>query len=164
LSGPLTIRAAERQDVPLVFTLIGELAEYERLSNQVRGSPELLADGLFGADAAAEAVIAELDSEPVGFALYYRTFSTFECRPGIWLEDLFVRPEHRRAGVGRALLAHLARLAVQRSCARLEWAALDWNAPALGFYDTLDARLLDDWRMLRLDGAALERLAASSAS
>jgi GNAT superfamily N-acetyltransferase len=164
LSGRVSIRAAERQDVALVFTLIGELAQYERLSDQVRGSQELLAVGLFGPDDAAEAVIAELDSEPVGFALHYRTFSTFECRPGIWLEDLFVRPEHRRAGVGRALLAHLARLAVQRGCARLEWAALDWNAPALGFYATLDARVLDDWRMLRLDGAALERLAASSAS
>jgi GNAT superfamily N-acetyltransferase len=145
-----------------VFALIGELADYERLSDQVRGSEDLLAGWLFGPDAVAEAVIAELDSEPVGFALYYTTFSTFECRPGIWLEDLFVRPEHRRAGAGRALLAHLARLAVERGFARLEWAALDWNSMALSFYDGLGARVLEEWRMLRLDGAALEGLVSDA--
>jgi GNAT superfamily N-acetyltransferase len=160
LSGPVQIRAAEPDDVALVFTLIGELAEYEKLSDQVRGSEELLASWLFGPDAAAEAVIAEIGAETAGFALYYRTFSTFESRPGIWLEDLFVRPEHRRSGAGRALLAHLAQLTVQRGFTRLEWAALDWNSLALGFYDGLGARVLEDWRVLRLDGVALERLAS----
>jgi GNAT superfamily N-acetyltransferase len=157
----LTIRHARSEDVPTLYRLIAALAEYERLSHELRGSEGLLAAGLFGPDANAEALIAEIDGAVVGFALYFHTFSTFECRRGIWLEDLFVLPEHRQSGVGRALLSRLARLGVERGCARLEWAALDWNEPALRFYGSLGARELGDWRTLRLDGEALALLADS---
>ena len=160
MSGPLQIRRAAPGDVGTIVELIKQLAEYERLADQVHGDERLLAEGLFGADANAEALLAELDGEPVGFALFFHTFSTFECRRGIWLEDLFVVPEQRRAGVGGALLSRLAELAVQRECARLEWAALDWNEPALRFYDRLGARRLDAWKLLRLDGQALVKVAA----
>lgn len=162
------VRPAERADAALVLTLIRELAEYERLSGEVRATDELIAEHLFGPQPAAEALIAEGDAgagdergQPIGFALFFTTFSTFLGRPGIWLEDVFVRPQHRRRGVGRALLAELARLAVQRGHGRLEWAALDWNAPALGFYRGLGARPMDDWITHRLDGEALRRLASS---
>ena len=125
------------------------------------GNEELLREALFGERPSAEALIAEIDGEPVGFALYHGTFSTWERRPGIWLEDLYVPPEHRRAGVGLALLSHLAQVTVERGCARLEWAALEWNTPALNFYDKLGATRLHEWRMHRLDGARLERVAAA---
>jgi GNAT superfamily N-acetyltransferase len=159
LSAQVEIRAARPADVELIFSLIVQLAEYERAPSQVKGTPQLLAESLFGATPAAEAVIAELDGEPVGFALFYTTFSTWECRPGIWLEDLYVPPGHRRGGVGRALLAHVAAIAVTRGCTRLEWTALDWNEPALGFYRKLGARQLDDWVTHRLDGPSLEAAA-----
>jgi GNAT superfamily N-acetyltransferase len=139
--------------------MIVELAEYERAREHVVGSPELLADALFGPRPAAQAVIAELDGLGVGFALFYRTFSTWECRPGIWLEDLYVSPEHRGSGAGRALLSHLARITVQHGYPRLEWAALDWNTPALDFYAQAGASLLGDWRIHRLAGDALQRVA-----
>lgn len=145
----------------MIFTLIAELAAYERAPEQVAGTPELLAAALFGDTPSAEALIAEVDGRAVGFALFHGTFSTWECRPGIWLEDLYVPPEHRRGGVGRALLSHLASIAVERGCARLEWAALHWNTPALEFYEQLGARRLDEWVMHRLDGPALERAAAA---
>lgn len=157
----MRIRAAERADVPLLLTLIRELAEYERLADRVVGTEELLAAHLFGEQPAAEAVFAELDGEPVGFALYFTTFSTFLCRPGIWLEDLFVRPDHRRVGIGRALLRHVARVAVERGHGRLEWSALDWNEPALEFYAELGARPLGDWIVHRLDGDRLMGVAAA---
>lgn len=144
----------------MIFSMIVELATYERARHAVTGDERLLAQALFGAHPAAEAVIAELGDASVGFAVFHGTFSTWECRPGIWLEDLYVPPEHRRAGVGRALLAHLAATAIQRGCARLEWAALDWNEPALRFYDKLGATRLEQWRMHRLDGAALAHVAA----
>lgn len=143
----------------LIFSLILELAAYERAPEQVKGDERLLAEALFGHKPAAEALIAELGGDPVGFALYYATFSTWECRPGIWLEDLYVPPEHRRAGVGQALLSQLAAVAVERGCTRLEWSALDWNAPALDFYAKLGATRLDQWRVHRLDGDALSRVA-----
>ncbi len=155
----LVIRTAERRDVPLIFSLIAELATYERAPDQVRGDERLLADALCGPHPSAEALIAELDGDPVGFALFYSTFSTWECRPGLWLEDLYVPPEHRRAGVGVALLRHLAAIALERGCTRLEWAALDWNTPALDFYEKLGATRLDQWRVHRLDGDALMRVA-----
>ncbi len=158
------IRVAEASDVELIFSLINELAEYERAPEEVTGTPELLHDALFGPRPSAEAVIAELAGEPVGFALFHGTFSTWECRPGLWLEDLYVPPRHRRAGVGGALLAHIASVAVARGCARLEWAALDWNTPALDFYAKLKAKPLGDWVMHRLDGEALRRVAASAGS
>jgi GNAT superfamily N-acetyltransferase len=161
LTSRITIRAAEPRDLKLIFSLIVELARYERAAEQVTGSPELLGDALFGPRPSAEALIAELDSRPAGFALFHGSFSTWECRPGLWLEDLYVAPEHRRGGVGRALLAAVAAIAVDRGCARLEWAALDWNAPALEFYEKLDAARRDEWVMHRLDGRALRRVAAS---
>ena len=139
--------------------MIVELAEYERAREKVVGTPELLTKALFGPEPMAEAVIAEVSDEPVGFALFYTTFSTWQCLPGVWLEDLFVRPTRRRGGVGRALLSHVARVAVERACGRLEWAALDWNTPALEFYEGLGAHTLGEWKLHRLDGAALERVA-----
>ncbi len=158
----ILIRAAAPPDVPLIFSLISQLAEYERAPEKVVGTPELLDHALFGPRPAAEAVIAEVETEPVGFALFHGTFSTWECRPGIWLEDLFVPPEHRRLGVGRALLQHVAAIAVERGCARLEWAALDWNAPALDFYAGLGAGTLDEWLMHRLDGDRLRAVARAA--
>jgi GNAT superfamily N-acetyltransferase len=155
----LVIRPAERFDVPVIFALIRELAIYEQALEQVTGDELLLADALFGPNRSAEALVAELDDQPVGLALFYRSFSTWECRPGIWLEDLYVPPEHRRIGIGRALVRHLAALAIDRGYARLEWAALDWNTPALDFYERLGARRLDQWRMHRLDGTALRQVA-----
>lgn len=139
--------------------LIVELAEFERAPEQVTGTPGLLDAALFGEGPFAQAVIAERDGQPAGFALFHGTFSTWECRPGIWLEDLYVPPRHRRAGVGAALLAHLAQVALQRGCARLEWNALDWNAPALAFYEKLGAARLSAWELHRLDGEALAHVA-----
>lgn len=153
------LRPAERGDVDTVYELILALSEYERLRHQVRGTRELLETALFGPRRHAEAVIAELDSSPVGFALFFHTFSTFLCRPGLWLEDLFVVPEHRRGGIGRLLLSHVAAVAVQRGCARLEWSVLGWNEPALEFYSALGAETLTEWQTLRLDGTALRALA-----
>ena len=129
------IRPAEPADISLILALIVELAEYERAVGDAVGTEEQLAAALFGSEPLAEAVIAELDEIPVGFALFFTTFSTWLCLPGIWLEDLYVRPQHRRAGIGRALFAHVAGIAVQRGCGRMEWSALDWNTPALSFYD-----------------------------
>ena len=126
------------------------------------GTEEDLDRHLFGGRPAAEAVVAELDGEPAGFALFTTSFSTFLCRPGIWLEDVFVRPEHRRAGIGRALVEQLAALAVERGCGRVEWSALDWNEPALAFYRELGARPLTDWIVHRVDGGALRSLGASA--
>jgi GNAT superfamily N-acetyltransferase len=162
LSPELTIRAAEPADVELIYSLIVELAAYEHARAEVCGTPELLEQALFGAPPSAEALVAELGGDPVAFAVYYTTFSTWECRPGIWLEDLYVPPEHRRAGVGAALLSELARITVERGYTRLEWAALDWNAPALDFYAKLGARRLNEWQLHRLDGAALERVAGAT--
>ncbi len=160
----MRIRDAAPADVPLLYSMIVALAEYERAPEQVTGTEEMLGRALFGAAPAAEAVIAELDGLPVGFALFYSTFSTWACLPGIWLEDLFVPPEHRRAGVGAALLQHLARVAVERGCPRLEWTALDWNVPALNFYAKLGAEVLAEWDTHRLHGAALEVLASGASS
>lgn len=162
LGAPVRIRAAEPADVDLIFSLVVELAEYERAREKVTGTPGLLADALFGPRPSAEALIAELHGQPVAFALFHGSFSTWETRPGIWLEDLYVPPEHRRAGIGRALLAEVASIALARGCARLEWTALDWNTPALEFYAQLGAERLDRWTMHRLDGAALKRVAAES--
>lgn len=150
------IRAAREDDTELIFSLIVALAEYERAPEHVRGTPELLREALFGADPSAEAVIAERAGEAVGFALFHRTFSTWECRPGLWLEDLYVPPEHRRSGVGVELFRHVARTALERGYARLEWAALHWNTPALDFYARLSAEVLDEWKLHRLSGQALD--------
>ena len=136
----LSIRPATAADLPLIAQLIRELAEYEKLAHEVRFDEAVLGAKLFGARPYAEVVIGELSGIPQGFALFFHNFSTFEGRPGIYLEDLFVRPSARGSGLGKALLSHLAALAVERDCARLEWSVLDWNAPAIGFYQALGAR------------------------
>ena len=151
----LIIRPATRADLPLIAQFIRDLAEYEKLAHEVRFDEATLAGHLFGSRPMAEVVIGEVGGEPQGFALFFHNFSTFEGRPGLYLEDLFVRPAARGSGLGRALLAYLAGLAVERGCARLEWSVLDWNAPAIGFYEKLGARAMSDWTIMRVDGEAL---------
>lgn len=158
----ISIRPAARSDLPLIAALIRELAEYEKLADAVRFDTTMLGEHLFGARPTAEVRIGESGGIAAGFALFFHNFSTFEGKPGIYLEDLFVRPASRGSGLGRALLEHLAALAVARGCARLEWAGLDWNEPAIGFYRKLGARPLDDWTVMRLDGAELAQLGASA--
>jgi GNAT superfamily N-acetyltransferase len=153
------IRPAEPADVPVVAELIWQLARFEKLENEVVLTEELLMAGLFGARPYAEAVLAEEDGEPIGFALFFHTFSTFLARPGLYLEDLFVLPEHRGRGVGRDLLSHLAQLAVERGCGRLEWAVLNWNKEAIRFYERLGAHPNSEWTVYRLAGEALQALA-----
>jgi GNAT superfamily N-acetyltransferase len=156
------IRPAHLNDVPLIMDLIRQLADYERAPEAVTGSEAELSEALFGEDAVAEAVIAELEGRAAGFAVFYRTFSTWLCRPGLWLEDLFVLPAERRSGVGRALLEHLAQLALARGYARLEWSALKWNTPAIDFYDAIGAAQLDEWQVFRLTGTSLRELAGET--
>ena len=158
----LTIESASGRDAPLVLRFIKELAEYERVAEKVEATEELLREELFGARPAAEVVIARRAGEPVGFALFYQIFTTYAGRRGLHLEDLYVRPQERGRGAGRALLAHLARVAAERGCVRVEWAVLDWNEPAIGFYRRLGAKPFDDWKIFRLAGDALERLAGSA--
>jgi GNAT superfamily N-acetyltransferase len=158
-SGPFQIVPAGERDVPLVLSFIRKLAEYEKLSDQVVATEELLREGLFGARRVAEVVVAYMGEEPVGFALYFHNFSTFAGRAGIYLEDLFVEPAHRGKGFGKALLKHVAQVAVERGCGRFEWAVLDWNTPAIDFYRSLGAVPLDDWTLFRLTGDALRRVA-----
>jgi len=147
-----------------MFSLIVELAEYEHAADQVVGTEEMLETALFGSQPVAEALIADLGDEPAGFALFYTSFSTWQCVPGIWLEDLVVREQFRGTGVGRALVRELAALALQRGYGRLEWAVLDWNAPAIAFYDRLGASSADEWRLRRLDGEALQSVASGERS
>ena len=156
----LEIRAATEEDVPLILSLIKELAEYERLSHEVVATEEVLRDSLFGERPVAEVLIGQLGDEPVGFALFFHNFSTFLGKPGIYLEDLYVRPEFRGAGIGRALLVHLARLARERGCGRLEWSVLDWNEPAIGFYKKIGASPVSGWTVYRVTGEALDDMAA----
>jgi GNAT superfamily N-acetyltransferase len=162
----IAIRPATFADLPLIAALIRALAVYEKLEHEVRFDEAVLGDRLFGANNGhgpyAEVLIGEIDGAAQGFALFFHNFSTFEGKPGIYLEDLFVRPEARGSGLGKALLAHLAALALARDCARLEWSVLDWNAPSIGFYQTLGARLMDEWTGMRVDGAALARLGAEA--
>ena len=144
-------------DAPAIVGLIGELAEFEHLSHLVEVTPASLAEHLFGPRPAAEAVVAEVDGEVVAFALFFTNFSTFLGKPGLYLEDLYVRPAHRGTGLGRALLSHLGALAVERGCGRFEWSVLDWNERAIGFYQQMGATLLPDWRICRVTGDALAR-------
>lgn len=154
----MRIRTATRDDVALILAFIRELADYERLSHEVVATEASLLASLFASRPAAEVVIAELDFEPVGFAVFFANYSTFRGTPGIYLEDLYVRPAARSRGVGRSLFGHLAQLAVQRGCARLEWAVLDWNEDAISFYRTLGAQAMTDWTTYRLSGDALAEL------
>jgi GNAT superfamily N-acetyltransferase len=155
----VTIRPATEADLGTIEELIRALADYERLAQDVVMDAELLRKGLFGERPYAEVLIAEADGKAAGFALYFHNFSTFLGRPGIYLEDLFVRPDHRGKGYGRALLKRLAEIAVERDCGRMEWAVLDWNEPAIGFYQKLGARPNDDWTVYRLAGESLRNLA-----
>ena len=158
------IRRAAPTDISLILTLIRELAEYEREPQAAVATEELLRRNLFGEGIGrgpvAECVIGEIDGTPEGFALFFMNFSTWLGRPGIFLEDLFVRPAARGAGLGKALLTHIAHLAVERGCGRVDWAVLDWNAPAIGFYQSLGAVALNEWTTFRLTGDALARLAS----
>ena len=153
------IRFAEPRDVPLITGLIKELAVYERLEHEVKATEEKVAKALFGVRPYAETLIAENDGEPVGFALFFHNFSTFLAQPGIYLEDLFVKPEARGNGIGRALLERLAQIAVERDCGRLEWAVLNWNTDAIRFYERLGAKPNSDWTVYRLSSDALHALA-----
>jgi len=154
-------RATER-DVPLVLRLIKALAAYERLSGEVVATEDGLRDTLFGVRPWAEVVIGYVADEPAGFALFFHTYSTFVGKPGLYLEDLFVVPQFRGRGCGKALIAHLAKLAVERECGRFEWSVLDWNEPAIAFYKKLGARPMDEWTIFRVTGDALTRLAAQA--
>ena len=153
------IRPATEDDVPIILSLIRELAEYERLSHEVVATEGLLRESLFGERRGAEVLIACCKGAPAGFALFFHSFSTFLGRPGIYLEDLYVKPEFRGRGIGRALLTHLARLAKERGCGGLEWAVLDWNEPAIKLYKSIGAVPMDEWTVYRVTGEALETLA-----
>jgi GNAT superfamily N-acetyltransferase len=157
---PYVIRPARPEDSATIVELIRELAVYEKLEHQARATPEALAEHLFGSRPFAEALIAEAGGGAVGFALFFPTYSTFRAQPSLYLEDVYVKPEYRGRGIGKALLAQVAWLAVERGCGRLEWAVLNWNAPAIAFYRSLGAGPLDDWTTYRLDEAALRELAA----
>mgnify|MGYP001473577400 FL=1 len=156
----VTLRAATPDDVTLIRELIEGLADYERLRHECVATDASLRETLFGARPYAEVVIADVDGSAAGFALFFHNYSTFLAKPGIYLEDLFVRPEQRGRGVGKALLQRLAQLAVERGCGRLEWSVLDWNADAIGFYRSLGARPQDEWTVYRVTGDALTQLAS----
>ena len=159
---PLSISAASPADVPLILALIRELADYERMSAQVVATEADIERALFGERPCAEAVIARIGDEAVGFALFFQSFSTFVGRPGLYLEDLYVRPPHRGHGIGRRLLAHLAHVAVERGCGRFEWSVLDWNELAIASYRRAGAVPMDEWTVYRLTGEPLHALAAEA--
>lgn len=155
----LHLRLAERSDAGQILQFITALAEYEKLLDQVVATEQKLLDTLFGEQPYAEVVIAEYQQQPAGFALFFHNYSTFLAKPGIYLEDLFVLPELRGKGIGKALITYLAQLAVSRDCGRLEWSVLDWNQPAIDFYHSLGATMLHDWRINRVTGASLQQMA-----
>jgi len=160
----LNIRAATIKDVSTIFQLIQDLAAYEKLSHQVTGNEDFLKEHLFGTHPYIEVVLAEIADRAIGFALFFSNYSTFLTKPGIYLEDLFVLPEYRRQGIGKALISHLAGLAVARDCGRLEWSVLDWNENAIAFYEKIGATVLPDWRICRVTGTSLQELAESKVS
>ena len=161
MTDTILIRAAEPGDIDTILQFIRDLADYEKLAHAVNTDRDTLARYLFGARPMAEVLIAERQGDAIGFALFFHNFSTFEGRPGLYLEDLFVRPEARGSGAGKALLVRLAQLAVERDCARLEWSVLDWNEPAIAVYRAIGAVPMDEWTIQRLDGDALQALARS---
>lgn len=152
------LRPATPADLPAVVGLIRELAEFEQLQHLMVATPESMALHLFGPQPAAETVVADLDGALVGFALFFTTFSTFLGQPGLYLEDLYVQPAHRGTGLGKALLRHLGRLALERGCGRFEWSVLDWNENAIRFYESMGATVMADWRSCRITGAKLQAL------
>lgn len=158
----LHIRPTTADDTALILQLIRDLAVYEKLADDVIADEKSLRESLFGESPAAECVIAEYENSPVGFALFFHNYSTFVGKKGLYLEDLFVKPEYRGKGFGKALLAHLAKIALERNCGRFEWAVLDWNEPAIGFYKKLGAVAMDDWTVFRMTGSALDALASES--
>ena len=158
-ASPFTLRAAELRDVQPIVGLIRELAVFEKLEHLMQATPEKLRPHLFGEKPVAEALVAEVDGAVVGFALFFTNFSTFLAQPGLYLEDLYVRPAHRGAGIGQALLRRLAQLAVERGCGRFEWSVLDWNANAIRFYERMGAAVMPDWRICRVTGDELRTLA-----
>jgi GNAT superfamily N-acetyltransferase len=158
----IQIRPADERDLPLIHRFIRELGEYERLLHEVIATEDELRRTLFGAHPAAEIVIAYDGAEPAGFAVFFQSYSTFLGKPGLYLEDLFVRPSARKKGIGRELLTYLARLAVERNYGRLEWRVLDWNEPAIRFYRSIGGEPLDDWTIFRVTGDALRALAGNS--
>ena len=161
---PATLRPAEAADSATIATLIRELASYEKLAHEAVATAADIHHHLFGDKPAAEVILAEIGGEPVGFALYFTNFSTFRGRPGIYLEDLFVRPAQRGRGIGKALIAAVARVAVARDAGRLEWAVLNWNTPAIDFYRSLGAEPMTEWTVNRVSDAALARLATAASS
>ena len=161
-SNRLSIVPATSNDLPLILALIKELAEYERLAHEVVATEEVLSETLFGERPYAEVVLAYYDGEPVGYALYFHSYSTFLGRPGLYLEDLFVRPAVRGKGIGKALLAFVAHVASERTCGRLEWSVLNWNEPAIGFYRSLGAKPMDTWTVYRMTNEPLAELASQS--
>jgi GNAT superfamily N-acetyltransferase len=156
---PTTIRPATEADAAMILGLIRELADYEQLAHEVTATENDLHASLFGVHPDAEVVLAETDGDVVGYALFFHNYSTFRCKRGLYLEDLFVQPAFRGRGIGKLLLSHLAKLAVQRGCARFEWAVLDWNESAIRFYRSLEAEPMTEWTVFRVTGEALERLA-----
>jgi GNAT superfamily N-acetyltransferase len=162
MTDTITIRSATEEDVPLIHDFIGALARYEHLEHEIVATHEGLRKTLFGERRYAEVVFACLDGNPVGFALFFHNYSTFLGKPGIYLEDLFVRPELRGRGIGKRLLVWLARTAVERDCGRLEWAVLDWNEPSINFYRSLGAVSKSEWQIFRLTGDPLQALAAAT--
>ena len=158
----ITLRLATEQDVPTILAFINGLADYEKLADQVVATEQQLRATLFGDKPYAEVVLAEYGQQAAGFALFFHNYSTFLAKPGIYLEDLFVLPEYRGKGIGKVLLSYLAKLAVQRDCGRLEWSVLDWNQPAIDFYQAQGATMMHDWRINRVTGDALKALAKSN--
>ena len=159
----MNIRAAAPQDTPAIVGLIRELAEFEQLTHLLEVTPERLAEHLFGSRTAAECLVVEHGSAVIAFALFFHNFSTFLGKPGLYLEDLYVQPAHRGRGIGRALLVRLAALARERGCGRFEWSVLDWNANAIAFYEKVGATVMPDWRICRVTGEGLHRLAQGTA-
>ncbi len=162
MASQLVLRPATPTDVLVLFSLIQALAEYEKLSHAVTGNAEALKEYLFGSRPYAEAILVEYGGQTAGFALFFHNFSTFLTQPGIYLEDLFVLPEYRRQGIGKALLTYLANLAIERGCGRLEWSVLDWNEPAISFYRSMGAAILEEWRICRAEGDSLTQLATKA--
>ena len=155
----IRIERATERDIPTILQMIKDLAVYERMLDQVVATEDGLREALFTGRRDAEVILAYADDEPAGFALFFHNFSTFVGRRGLYLEDLFVKPEFRGLGIGRRLLTELARIAVERNCGRFEWSVLDWNAPAIGFYEKLGAQMMKEWRIFRLTGEPLKQLA-----